>query len=29
LIDRCGHMPMTEITERFNQMTLSFLDAKA
>jgi len=25
LIDQCGHVPMTEITERFNQMTVSFL----
>jgi pimeloyl-ACP methyl ester carboxylesterase len=26
LIDQCGHVPMTEITERFNQMVVSFLN---
>jgi pimeloyl-ACP methyl ester carboxylesterase len=29
LIDQCGHVPMTEITDRFNQMTLSFLSQQA
>lgn len=25
LIDNCGHVPMTEIAQRFNQLTLAFL----
>jgi pimeloyl-ACP methyl ester carboxylesterase len=25
LIDQCGHVPMTEIADRFNQITLNFL----
>ena len=25
LVDQCGHVPMTEITDRFNRMVLSFL----
>ncbi len=25
LVDNCGHVPMTEIAQRFNQMTLAFL----
>jgi pimeloyl-ACP methyl ester carboxylesterase len=25
LIDHCGHVPMTEITDRFNQLTTNFL----
>jgi pimeloyl-ACP methyl ester carboxylesterase len=29
LIDQCGHVPMTEITDRFNQMTVSFLSQQA
>lgn len=29
LIDDCGHVPMTEIAERFNQMTLTFLSSHA
>ena len=29
LIDDCGHVPMTEITKRFNQMALNFLSSHA
>jgi pimeloyl-ACP methyl ester carboxylesterase len=29
LVDQCGHVPMTEITDRFNQLTLSFLSQQA
>lgn len=29
LIDNCGHVPMTEITQRFNQMVLTFLSSHA
>jgi pimeloyl-ACP methyl ester carboxylesterase len=29
LIDNCGHVPMTEIAERFNQMALTFLSSRA
>ena len=29
LIDNCGHVPMTEIAPRFNQMALGFLASKA
>ncbi len=29
LIDQCGHVPMTEITDRFNHMTVSFLSQQA
>jgi pimeloyl-ACP methyl ester carboxylesterase len=29
LIDDCGHVPMTEITKRFNQMALTFLSSHA
>ena len=25
LVDNCGHVPMTEIAQRFNQMALTFL----
>jgi pimeloyl-ACP methyl ester carboxylesterase len=25
LVDQCGHVPMTEITDRFNSMILDFL----
>jgi hypothetical protein len=24
-VDQCGHVPMTEITDRFNSMILDFL----
>ena len=29
LIDHCGHVPMTEITDRFNQLTTNFLNQQA
>ena len=29
LIDNCGHVPMTEIAQRFNQMSLTFLSSHA
>jgi pimeloyl-ACP methyl ester carboxylesterase len=29
LIDQCGHVPMTEITDRFNRMVLAFLHQPA
>ncbi len=29
LIDHCGHVPMTEITDRFNQLTNTFLNQQA
>ncbi len=29
LVDQCGHVPMTEITDHFNQRTLSFLSQQA
>ncbi len=29
LIDQCGHVPMTEITERFNELTTNFLKLQA
>jgi pimeloyl-ACP methyl ester carboxylesterase len=29
LIDDCGHVPMTEIAKRFNQMALTFLSSHA
>jgi 2-hydroxy-6-oxonona-2,4-dienedioate hydrolase len=29
LIDNCGHVPMTEIAQRFNQMALTFLSSHA
>ena len=28
-IDNCGHVPMTEIAQRFNQMALTFLSSHA
>jgi pimeloyl-ACP methyl ester carboxylesterase len=28
LVDQCGHVPMTEIAERFNRMTLDFLSTQ-
>ena len=29
LVDNCGHVPMTEIAQRFNQMSLAFLSSHA
>jgi pimeloyl-ACP methyl ester carboxylesterase len=29
LVDQCGHVPMTEITDRFNRMVLAFLQQPA